>query len=125
MKGIVTRYTLSILFCSLFLNCQEQSYSEPLDISWRFVDDRTCDLAATPEISIRLGDSHRRVPCSQGFLPESLSLEAPQRPLSLVVEAKTISDSVMYRWTGTVEEDWQGSKTLTLRFIGGTNERHP
>ena len=100
--------------------CGDESHATPLVVSWRFVDDRPCDLAGVSEVFVSVAEEEpTRFRCPDGASPGGLQdLSVPSRPANLKAEGRSITGAVLYRGEAEVTSD-QEALEFTLRFVGG------
>jgi hypothetical protein len=115
----VIRLSLSLSLI-LALSCDGSTPPTP-QLSWRFADERPCDLAGVVDVTVVDATSGRRLEtfrCRQGLAPASVQLTSASP--SLVLEARSLTGALLYR--ASVEVDEHRSHPITLRFLGGHAE---
>ena len=97
-----------------------------ISLSWRFADDRTCDLAGVVNIVVTIdGDeTTTRLPltyrCAEALAPDGqIQLEILSLPATITLEGQTISGAVLYRGQLDLSDETPGAAVVTLRFTGG------
>lgn len=122
MRG--DRRAICIVLAALAAGCGSDTVSEQVDLSWRFIDGRPCDLAGVSDVVIvGAGPYPRHVRCDEGEAPAgSVSVEVVGAPVTLVAEGRSHAGALLYRGEADVAPG-QGALTITLRFVGGEGSR--
>ena len=110
---------VAMLLASFAAACDGETGLTAVDLSWRFVDDRPCDLAGVVDVFVT-GSSEfpSRFRCVDGSHPTTVSFSVPDDGTPIVAEARSVTGAVLYRGEGGLVEG-RGALRLTLRFIGG------
>lgn len=91
-----------------------------VEVSWRFIDDRTCDLAGVSDVVISgIGPAPSHVRCADGQPPDGVvAVEVAGAPATVVAEGRSHTGALLYRGEAEIDRG-QGEVCLNLRFVGG------
>lgn len=109
-----------LLLLGALAACEAEPAAPEVEISWRFIDGRPCDLAGVSEVYVSVGpEPPQRFRCADGLLPEgSRELTLAERPVEVTLEGRSVTGGLLYRGrqTAGIETD---RLEVTLRFVGG------
>jgi hypothetical protein len=105
-------------------SCGDGEPAPSVYLSWRFADNRGCDLAGVVDIVVEDDDdttpSRTTFRCSQGLAPDRFQvMDVESRPVVLTLDGQSITGAVLYRGMTSLDEDSPQPQLVTLRFVGG------
>lgn len=115
---------IAALIVAASISCGDAGPRPLLHLSWRFADNRSCDLAGVVDIvvesDIDTSPSSTTFRCPDGIAPDRFQVfDVQTRPATLTLEGQSITGAALYRGMTTLEEASPQPQRVTLRFVGG------
>jgi hypothetical protein len=117
VSGLATRACRLVCLTALAAGCGSEPAPVRIELSWRFADDRPCDLAGAQYVALGDSSGTRRIYCDDGLAPQRFVIVETRQGGELSVQALSYAGAVLYR--GDLTAGAAGPETVTLRFVGG------